>query len=320
MIALNTFVFFGLLEVTLLSAIAAAFFFWRWRRLEKRHITAEKAWEELKKWSQMAIARRETGGDESLLNEYKYRCLEAMTLPLQEQDPLRRDVWERAFAGVIQQFDALSDDLSEDREDGEDEEEIGHEEEGEQVWTEAALDSADPTGSLSGEYLEIEKLLFEQAGKFGKLHSYKDSIYGLLESFERLNSESRKLRNTLQENSESEEKRQILGQVVVRLEEEITELRTMIEKVEREKKWLEPELESLQQENQRLVNFLKSSRKEQERLVYVKATLQEKMNEMERMLSAKNKSLMRLRGKYETLRREYMNLYMLSAKGRIKRL
>jgi chromosome segregation ATPase len=148
------------------------------------------------------------------------------------------------------------------------------------------------------------------------LQNYKRIAAVLTRKFRLVNTTNRKLMEYIDSIASHDPRFQPLHEVMDKLRENGESLDNMVNDLEREKGQIEPKISSLMLESQHLTGALILARKQLDKLMDERNSLQNRVDELEAKLEMRNKSHTRLSSKFDALRREYVSLYDLAAKGK----
>lgn len=320
MISVHPYLFFGIVNLTIILAAACGVLYWKWRRAAGRYGVVEAHWEAARDGTEATIAALQTGlGEGARRRVAGLKALQAIFGP----DPCTGSAaWKTAsslIVAVVSDMEGYSsaEGLSDQPFDVEDDvapEEAETETANRRRLQEQAARSAEQDRESARGLGDMERLVGDQSKELVELARYKSAVVDLSQKLDRINSANHKLLAYLRTVS-SDEKFKTLHQMVEKLHHGGQELETMVSELETEKQELEPRVKALTQQNESLLNSLKSQRRQLEKAILDKADLRATIEEQEKRIAMRNKSYDRLHKKFDALRREYLTLYELATKG-----
>jgi chromosome segregation ATPase len=162
----------------------------------------------------------------------------------------------------------------------------------------------------------MESLVGEQKKMPIELQQYTAELEDLKSKFHQINAANDKLLDCLKNVTSTDEKSQTLLETLDTFQQYRQEMQSLIGKFERESKQIETKVKTLEVQNQQLLTSLNSYRIKMGNVDWDKRMeLKAEIDELEKKLDMRDKSISRLYDKYEALRREYIKLYDFSAKG-----
>lgn len=311
MMTIKPLLFFGLIELALILLITVCLLLWRWLVLGGELKRIRAAWEEGAEWASFELnqlePQRKNGGD--LLGR-QFECMAGILAAFRQDVAQGIKSWRLSndmLFQAIRGFKAGTTDAPE--------ESWGLQDLPEETWPSVRATPEDDEGLL--DYPDLQTLLDAQQCHQIDLSEYDATTNQFREKLHRMTSANQKLSDYLRVLAVKDQKFLTLQRMVEKLQEGNEWLEHMLSLQEQQKKALEKQIREVHERNNSLQSTLGYYKIQMDSIFQDKSAWQEQLQAAERKIALRNKSYDRLHKKFDALRREYITLYELSAKGKI---
>lgn len=260
-----------------------------------------KLWHEARDSTEASLAelehQRETGGS---IITHKMECLGALKAMFDQELMAGLSQWRRPSETIMLALGQMEGESEESK--------------AQKLVPEPMPESAQPA---MDDYQEMESLVAEQKIRIIEFQQYKSELADLTSKFHQINAANDKFLDCLKNVAFTDEKPHALLELLDTFQQYRQEMQSMIVKLERESNQIEPKVKALEVQNQQLLTCLNSYRIKMGNADWdIRMELKGEIDELEKKLEMRDKSISRIYGKYEALRREYIKLYDFSTKGK----